>query len=345
MFLYFLYKKIIFIMNKIVIDVYGGDYSPQETVKGVVEAYREESDFLPVLSGKREEILSLLPEEYKKTFIVVDAPDVITNDDVPTEAVRRKKESSLVKAFYYMNENDDCKAFVSSGSTGAVLTAAILLTKRIKGIVRPALAPVLPTIAGDKKTILIDCGANAEPKAQNIVQFAQMGIAYAKTLGVNNPVVGLLNNGAEAKKGNALCKEAHDLLAASGLSFYGNIEGRDILSGIVDVVVCDGFSGNIALKSCEGTAVAVFSLLKEGILQGGLRAKLGYLLLKPVLKQIKIKMDYNDNGGAVLLGLEKVIVKAHGSSKAKAVKNTVLQAKHLAETGITEKISEALDCE
>ena len=324
-------------MFEIVVDVYGGDYSPKETVAGALAALNDYSDFSLVLTGKKEEISALVGQNDRVT--IIDAPDEITNNDVPTEAVRNKPNSSLVAAIDYMNAHEDAKAFVSTGSTGAVLTAAVLLTRRIRGVIRPALAPVLPTVKGDKKVILIDCGANVEPKAQNLLQFAQMGCAYAKALGVDNPVVALLSNGTEDKKGNTLNKETFPLLKESGLNFAGNIEAREILSGDYDVIVADGFSGNIALKACEGTAVSMFSLIKDGIMNGGLRAKLGYLLLKPVFKKIKHTMDYNDNGGAVLLGLNKIIVKGHGASKAKAVRNTVLQARDLVMCDIVTKIS------
>ena len=197
----------------------------------------------------------------------------------------------------------------------------------------------VPTVKPNKKVILIDCGAIVDPKPQNLVQYAQMGTAYAKFFNVENPVVALLSNGTEDKKGNALNKEAFELLKNSNVNFAGNIEAREILSGDYDVIVADGFSGNIALKACEGTAVTMFDLIKKGIMGGGLRAKIGYLLLKPVFKEIKHTMDYNDNGGAVLLGLEKIVVKGHGASKAKAVRNAVLQARELAIGNLVEKIS------
>ena len=324
-------------MLQIVIDAYGGDYSPSETVKGALLALEKSDDFSVVLSGNKQELERLT--EGNSRVKIIDALDVINNEESPTEAVRNKPNSSLVAAIDYLNANEDAKALVSTGSTGAVLTASVLLTKRIRGVNRPALAPVLPTVKEGKKVILIDCGANVEPKAMNLVQFARMGCAYAKVMGVSDPVVGLLSNGTEDKKGNALNKEAFALLKESGLRFAGNMEAREILSGDYDVIVSDGFSGNIALKACEGTAVSMFSLIKNGIMSGGLRAKIGYLLLKPVFKNIKKTMDYNDNGGAVLLGLTKIVVKGHGASKAKAVCNTVLQAKDLAERHIVEKIS------
>lgn len=322
---------------QVILDCFGGDHCPQAAVEGAMLAIQKKDGFDIVLSGDEKKISPLLTNNERLT--ILHAPDVISNDDVPTDAVRNKPDSSLIAAIDYMNSHDEVKAFVSTGSTGAVLTASVLLIKRIRGINRPALAPVLPTVKENKKVILIDCGANVEPKAQNLLQFAMMGVAYAKALGQNDPVVGLLSNGTEDKKGNPLSKEAFLLLKDSGLNFAGNIEAREILSGDYDVVVSDGFSGNIALKACEGTAVSMFSLIKDGIMQGGLRAKIGYLLLKPVFKKIKHTMDYNDNGGAVLLGLNKIVVKGHGASKAKAVCNTILQAVDLAERQIVDRIS------
>ena len=324
-------------MLEIVVDAYGGDYSPKETVEGALSALDLFTDFSLVITGKKDELA--VYTEGKDRVKVVDAPEIITNNDVPTEAIRNKRNSSLVAAIDYMNANENAKALVSTGSTGAVLTGAVLLTRRIRGVIRPALAPVLPTVKPNKNAILIDCGAIVDPKPQNLLQYAQMGVAYAKFFNVKDPVVALLSNGTEDKKGNALNREVFDLLKNSDLNFAGNIEAREILSGNYDVIVSDGFSGNIALKACEGTAVMMFDLIKKGIMGGGLRAKIGYLLLKPVFKDIKHKMDYNDNGGAVLLGLEKIVVKGHGASKAKAVRNAVLQARELAVGNLVEKIA------
>lgn len=327
---------------KIVVDVFGGDNAPIEIAKGAIEAINSQNGFDLVLVGKIEEINSLLEKEsYDKSRVeVVDASDVITNDDIPSQAILQKKESSLVKALEYLNSDKEAKGFVSAGSTGAVLTGAVLLLKRIRGINRPALSPVLPTVNG-KNVLLIDCGANVEPKPNNLVQFAIMGSAFMKSvMGLDNPRIGLLSNGTEDKKGSALNKEAFPLLKEADINFVGNVEARELLSGNIDVMVSDGYSGNICLKGCEGTALSMFSIIKDGIMKGGLRAKLGYLLLKPVLKDVKKRMDYNDNGGAVLLGLEKIVIKSHGSSKAKAIKNSILQAKDMIEKGVIEKISE-----
>lgn len=326
---------------KIVVDAYGGDKAPYEILKGAALALNTADGFELVLVGKQQEIEGIMTEfEFDKSRVsIVDADDVITNDDSPTEALRQKPNSSLVRCFDTLNSDDNAKAFVSAGSTGAVLTGAVLLLKRIKGIMRPALAPVLPVINGDGQTVLIDCGANSDPKPLNIVQFAKMGTAFMKAVyNVENPRVGLLSNGTEDKKGNELTKETFPLLQQADINFKGNIEGRDILSGNYDVVVADGFSGNVALKSCEGTALGMFKLIKDGIISGGLRAKLGYLLLKPVFKAVKQKMDYNDNGGAVLLGLKKIVIKSHGSSKAKSICASILQAKQMVESGVIEKI-------
>lgn len=330
---------------KIVVDAFGGDNAPYEIIKGVVDALNKQTGFSVILTGKENEIYDILSNfSFDKSRVeIVNASDIITNDDSPTEALRTKTDSSLVKSFDILNNDEDAKAFVSAGSTGAVLTGAVLLLKRIKGINRPGLAPLLPHMNGDGQVLLIDCGANSDPKPLNLAQFAVMGSAFMKAVNkIENPRVGLLSNGTEDKKGNALCKEAFSLLKEAHINFKGNLEGRDIISGDFDVVVSDGFSGNVALKACEGTALGMFGLIKNGIMNGGLRAKLGYLLLKPVFKGIKKKMDYNDNGGAVLLGLKKIVIKSHGSSKAKSICASVLQAKQMVESKVVEKIEELI---
>lgn len=319
---------------KIVVDAFGGDNAPREIVSGAVNALSEREGFKVVLTGKSDEINALLKEySFDSARVeVVEAPDVITNDMAPVEAVRKMKNSSLVKGFYVLNSDPDAKGYVSAGSTGAVLTAATLLVKRKPGVLRAALAPVLPTVKGGR-VIMVDCGANSECKPEMLYNFATLGSDMAKrSLGIRNPRIGLLSNGTEDKKGTDLTRSAFaSIKADEKLNFVGNMEAREILSGDYDVVVSDGFSGNIALKACEGTALAFMTLLKEGIVNGGLRAKVGYFMLKPVLKSLKTTMDYNAYGGAVMLGLEKVVVKAHGSSKAKSVSAAILQALSLAE--------------
>lgn len=321
-------------MMKIVVDAYGGDNAPREIVSGAVNALSLREGFSVVLTGRSEEIEALLNEFGcdRERVEVVEAPDIITNDMAPVEAVRKMKNSSLVKGFYVLNSNPEAKGYVSAGSTGAVLTAATLLVKRKPGVLRAALAPVLPNVVGGR-VVMVDCGANSECKPEMLHNFAVLGSEMAKrSLGIREPRIGLLSNGTEDKKGTDLTRAAFALIRADeSLNFVGNMEAREILSGDYDVVVADGFSGNIALKACEGTALAFMTLLKEGIMKGGLRAKLGYLMLKPVLKSLKKTMDYNAYGGAVMLGLEKVVVKAHGSSKAKSVSAAILQALALAE--------------
>jgi len=325
---------------KIVVDAFGGDYSPDEVIKGCIRALSEAKDFSIVFVGSKEKIEALLLRfdyDYARVDIL-DAPEIISNEEVPTQAIRSKPNSSIVAALNYLEDNDEAAAFVSAGSTGAVLTGAVLLLKRIRGIKRPGLAPLLPTIAGGQ-VLLIDCGANTDPKPEVLRSFALMGNVFMQEVfGISSPKIALLSNGTESAKGNELNKQAFPLLADMGLDFIGNLEARDILSGNADVVVADGFSGNIALKSAEGTVEAIFESIKQAILKGGLRAKLGYILLRNALKEVKKRLDYNEKGGAILLGLDKVVIKAHGSSKAKSIKAAVLQAVDLAQKGITDKI-------
>ncbi|MDD4839457.1 MAG: phosphate acyltransferase PlsX [Clostridia bacterium] len=326
---------------KIAVDAFGGDYAPQEIVKGSVVALSQGEGFDIVLFGDETKIMAELENlSYDKARIaVVDAKEVITNEESPTMAIKTKKDSSLVKAFDFMTENEDALALVSAGSTGAVLTGAFMKLGRIKGISRPALAPILPTVEGGG-VVICDCGANVDCKPQNMLHFGLMGSAFASAmLNIQSPRVGLLSNGAEDKKGNELTKESFLLLKESCLNFKGNCEARDILSGEFDVVVSDGFDGNIALKSAEGTANAIFTLLKQSIKDGGLRAKIGAGLLLPSLKVLKKKMDYNENGGACFLGVKKVVVKSHGASKAKSISASILQAVQLVKGGVIEKIT------
>ncbi|MBO5777015.1 MAG: phosphate acyltransferase PlsX [Clostridia bacterium] len=331
---------------KIVVDAMGGDYAPEEVVKGALDALKDDKSLEIVLVGDLEKIDTKLFEEegLKERAALVDAKDIITNDDIPTVAIKQKKESSLVKAMDIVAGDENVGGLVSAGSTGAVLVGAFMKIGRIKGISRPALAPILPTVKGDQKVILCDCGANIDCKAVNLHHFAIMGNAFAKAmLGVENPRIGLISNGAEEHKGTELNQEVFALLKEDeNLNFAGNCEARDLLSGEYDVVVSDGFNGNIALKSTEGAAGAVFTLLKEGITNGGLRAKLGYLLLKPVFRALKKKVDYNQYGGAVFLGCNKVVVKSHGSSKAKAITASILMAKRLAEKELPTLIKEGI---
>ena len=325
---------------RIAVDGFGGDHSPSEVVKGVLAALDLDKDIEILLTGRKEELTALAGE--RDRLFIRDAREVISCEEVPTVAVRTKKDSSLVVALDAVKDGD-ADGLVSAGSTGAVLIGATLKIGRVKGVERPALAPALPTVTGGN-VILCDCGANVDCRPTYLVGFARMASAYQKgVFGVKEPRVGLLSNGAEETKGNAFSVECHQLLkAASGINFVGNVEARDILSGEVDVVVADGFDGNVALKSAEGTANAVFSLLKQGIYAGGTRAKLGALMLKPVFKGLKRKLDYNEHGGAAFLGLKKPVVKAHGASKAKSICGAILQVRDMIKGGVSEMLASDL---
>ena len=326
---------------KIIVDALGGDYAPKEAVLGALDALELKKSLHVVLVGDQGLIRNeLAGKTYDVARLeIVHAPEVISNDEVPTTAVKTKKESSIVKGLELLASDPDALGFVSAGSTGAVLVAAYMKLGRIKGVSRPALAPALPTLKG-KPVILCDCGANVDCKPVNLLHFAVMASAFSCAVtDTVKPIVGLLSNGAEDKKGNELNREAFELLKNSPyIEFKGNCEARDMLSGDFDVVVADGFNGNIALKSAEGTAGAIFSILMDGIKRGGLKAKLGALLLKPVLKDVKTRMDYNSQGGACFLGVNKVVVKAHGASKRKSICASILQARKLAKSGVVEKI-------
>lgn len=329
---------------KIIVDAMGGDNAPEQIVLGAIDALCEDKQLEVTLVGDTDAICKVLAgKKYDDNRLeIIDAKDVITNDDSPTMAIKTKKESSLVKAFDALNR-DDADGFVSAGSTGAVLVGAFMKVGRIKGVSRPALAPVLPTLKGNG-VVLCDCGANVDCKPVNLQHFAIMASAYAEgMLGVKNARVGLLNNGAEAHKGNELTQEAYKLLSETrGINFVGNCEARDILSGDYDVVVCDGFNGNIALKSAEGTANIMLKLIKDGVYSGGLKSKLGALMLKSVFKNVKKKMDYNAHGGACFLGVNKIVVKSHGASKSKSITASILQAKSLAEAKVCDKIKSGI---
>ena len=290
-------------------------------------ALAEIPDLYLILTGDEQRIEQELAKHKgidRGRVEVRHAPDVITNNEHPVNAVRRKKDSSLVKALEAV-ASKEAEVFVSAGSTGAVLAGATFIVRRIKGVKRPALAPVLPT-RKDHDVILIDCGANVDMKPVHLQQFAVMGAAYAeRIMGIKNPRVGLLNNGAEAEKGCELTKETYKLLQQTPVNFAGNCEGRDILSGDFDVVVADGFAGNVALKSIEGTAMMVMSILKRELM-GGIASRIGALLAKSAFKRIKERMDYSSHGGALLLGIDGGIIKAHGSCDAKAFAAALHQA-------------------
>ena len=330
---------------EILIDAFGGDNAPSEVIAGTIDALNEKGDFTAVLIGQEDVIKEHLSKyRYDANRVkIIHAPDVITCEEEPTVAVRRKPNSSICVAFKELKENENAGAFVSAGSTGAVLVGATLKLGRIKGVNRPATSPILPTMIDDKNVILLDSGANADCKSINLVQFAIMGSCYAEAMGVENPKVALLSNGTEDEKGNMLNHEVFPMLKAlKGVNFVGNIEGRDILTGEYDVVVCDGFSGNIALKGIEGAIGMLLKLLKQNI-TASLKGKIGALFLKDVFKDLKKKLDYNNHGGALFLGVNKAVIKAHGSSKRTAFKSAILQAAHYATFDISEKITAKLE--
>ncbi|MDE5755919.1 MAG: phosphate acyltransferase PlsX, partial [Clostridia bacterium] len=256
-------------------------------------------------------------------------------------AVRRKKQSSMMVGLQTL-AGGGYDGFVSSGNTGALLVGATIFVRLVEGVQRATLSPLLPTMIDGKQTILVDGGANVDCKASMLKEFAIMGSAFMSSMGVDNPKVALLNNGAEEEKGNALTKETHAILKETDVNFVGNIEAREAFAGDVDVIVADGFAGNMLLKSAEGMGKTIFSMLKRYIMEGGLRAKLGYILLKPSLKKLKGLMSSDAVGGGVFLGVKKVVVKAHGASNATAFKNAIMRAQEMAENDVCGKITSAL---
>lgn len=322
------------------IDGMGGDHAPESTVKGAVDAVKEYG--VTVLITGEQDILTkeLARYEYDKSKIeIIHCTEKIENEDAPVKAIRRKKDSSMVVALNLVKEGK-AEAVISAGNTGALLAGGLFVLGRIKGIDRPALAPVFPHKNG--ASVLIDGGANTECKAKNLLQFGVMGSLYSEhILGVKTPKVSLVNVGAEKGKGNELTKEAYTLLEESSLNFTGNIEARDLPKGKTDVIVCDGFTGNIILKLTEGVFMTVFDLLKEKFTKSFM-TKLAAGILRPELRQIKKDYDYTEHGGAPFLGVKGVLIKAHGSSEGKAIKNALRQGKHFAEIKIVDKIEETL---
>ena len=331
-------------MIKIVVDAFGGDKSPYVNVEGAIKALNEIADLEIIFTGDS----TILTEELKKykyderRVSIVHAPDIITCDEIPTIALKTKKESSLVKAYDLVKNNEDIGGLVSTGSTGAILTGSVLKTRRLPGVIRPAFCPILPTM--DHSVVgVCDSGANASCTVDNLVQFALMGSLYMeKAYGKKNPRVALLNIGTEEEKGDELRKETYQRLKnMKEINFVGNMESRDLLSGKYDLVVCDGFAGNVLIKSTEGTALELLKLLKKSFMKG-FKNKLGALLLKKEIYSIKDFMDYNNYGGGVMLGVNKTIIKGHGSSKTNAIYNCVKQAYTLEKNKLISAIGEAI---
>lgn len=329
----------------VAVDAMGGDNAPLEIVKGAVEAVNESTHVKVYLAGQEAQINAELAKyTYNKDQVeVVPASEVIDMAEPPVMAIRRKKDSSMVKALNLVKDGS-CDAFVSAGSTGATLVGGQVIVGRIKGVERPPLAPLIPT--ADGCALLIDCGANVDARPSHLVQFAKMGSVYMESvMGVKNPRVAIVNIGAEEEKGNALVKETFPLLKnCPDINFTGSIEARDIPAGMADVIVCEAFVGNVILKMYEGVGGILIKKVKEGMMTT-LRSKIGALLVKPALKQTLKAFDLEQYGGAPMLGLNGLVVKTHGSSKAVEIKNSILQCITFTEQNINQKIKEKITIE
>ncbi|MDO4649816.1 MAG: phosphate acyltransferase PlsX [Eubacteriales bacterium] len=330
-------------LTKVVVDAMGGDNAPGEIVKGVVQAVTERKDIKVFLTGTEnlvKEELAKYPDYPKEQIELVPTTEIIEMAEPPVLAIRKKKDSSIVVGLK-MVKNQEADAFVSSGSTGAVLAGGQVIVGRIKGVERPPLAPLIPTTKG--VSLLIDCGANVDARASHLVQFAKMGSIYMESVvGIKNPRVAIVNNGAEEEKGNALVKETFPLLKeCPGINFIGSIEAREIPFGYADVIVCEAFVGNVILKMYEGVNKALMGVVKQSIMTN-LRSKIGGLLIKPALKKTLKNYDASEYGGAPLLGLKGLVVKSHGSAKAGEIRNTIFQCAMFKEQKINEKIAEKI---
>ena len=330
-------------MIRVAVDAMGGDNAPGEIIKGALSAARERNDIRVVLVGREQVIRDEIRRQGGDESLVeiVHAEEVIETGEHPVNALRKKKDSSIVVGMNLL-KNGEADAFCSAGSSGAVLAGGMLIVGRIKGVERPPLAPLIPTEKGI--SLLIDCGANVDAKASNLVQFARMGSIYMKNvIGVENPRVGLVNIGVEEEKGNALAKETYPLLkACKDINFVGNIEAREIPHGAADVIVTEAFTGNVILKLYEGLGSTLIHMIKKGLMST-LISKIGALMAKPALKKSMKAFDVTEYGGAPLLGCKGLVVKTHGSAKAVEVHNTILQCVTFTEQRINEKIQEALN--
>ena len=329
-------------ITRVALDAMGGDNAPVETVKGAVQAVQQRKDIQILLTGREDVIKSELAKYTypSEQICIVNATEVIETAEPPVKAIRGKKASSIVVAMK-MVKNGEADAFVSAGSTGAVLVGGQVLVGRIKGVERPPLAPLFPTLKG--MSLLIDCGANVDARPSHLVQFARMGSIYMESVvGRKNPTVGIVNIGAEEEKGNALVKETFPLLkACKDINFIGSVEARDIPYGMADVIVCEAFVGNVILKLYEGVGGALLKKMKQGMMTD-LRSKIGGLLVKPALKNVMKDFDASEYGGAPMLGLNGLVVKTHGSSDAKEVCNSIFQCVTFKEQQINEKIRAAI---
>ncbi|MBQ2803600.1 MAG: phosphate acyltransferase PlsX [Lachnospiraceae bacterium] len=326
----------------VAVDAMGGDNAPGEIIKGAIDAINEDKRVKVFLVGREPVIREELKQYTYDTqqLEVVHAQEVIETAEPPVNAIRTKKDSSIVKSMYLVKEGT-CDALVSAGNTGAVLVGGQVIVGRIKGVERPPLAPLFPTERG--ASLLIDCGANVDARPSHLVQFAKMGSIYMESVvGIKNPTVGIVNIGAEEEKGNALVKETFPLLkACKDINFIGSVEARDIMTGVADVIVCEAFVGNVVLKTFEGVGTTLLKQVRKGMMSS-LRSKIGALLVKPALKKTLKAFDTEQYGGAPLLGLKGLVVKTHGSSKATEVKNSILQCIAFKEQKINEKIKEKI---
>lgn len=333
--------------NKVIValDAMGGDYAPVETVKGAVEAVNEHPEIKVILVGREKEIRAELGQYTynEKNVEVVDATEVIDMGDVPTKAIREKKDSSLVVAMKLVRDGR-ADAVVSAGSTGAILVGGQLIVGRVKGVKRPALAPFIPTVKG--MSLLIDCGANVDARPEHLVQFAQMGSVYFESvIGKKKPTVGIINIGTEEEKGNQLVKDTYPMLKeSSDINFTGSVEAREIIRGGADILVCEAFVGNVILKFFEGVALTFLGQIKKGIMSS-VRTKLGGVMIKPALMGLKKTFDVSSQGGAPLLGLKGLVVKAHGNSKSAEIRTAICQCIAFKENNTADKIKERINGE
>ena len=327
---------------RIILDGMGGDNAPEEIVKGAVEAAKEIEDEI-IIVGKPDAIEKQLKKcKYKGEQIsVAPAHEVITMEDSPVKAIRHKKDSSLVVGLNMLKDGEG-DMFVSAGNTGALIVGSRLLLGRIRGVDRPALASIYPDMTGGDPCMLVDAGASSESKARNMLEYGLMGSVYVeKVWGRSNPRVGLVNLGAEEGKGTSVTKDAYQMLAASKLNFIGNVEGRDVPKGVCDVIVCDGFTGNVILKLTEGVSLSIFKLIKD-TLKSNVKAMVGGALIKSKLSGLKDEFDYEEYGGAPVLGVSGPVIKMHGSSTARAVKSAILRGMPYAEENVVDIIKQEM---
>ena len=324
-------------MVKIAIDAMGGDFGPEPIVKGCIQALKKKK-FIPILVGKKSEILPLLPKRYRDKISIVETDDVISMSDAATDAVKRK-ESTIYKSMELVR-NGEADALVSAGHSGAAMTLATLRLGRLKGVLRPALITFMPTVSG-KRSLLLDVGANVDSKPEYIAQFAVMGGCYARgVMNIAEPRIGILANGEEKSKGNEVTKATSKLLEGYK-GFIGNVEGGDIFNGTCDVITCDGFHGNLVLKASEGVATTISYFIKDYIRKSPI-AITGALLMRKVFKLLKKEIDYAEVGGAPLIGIKGCAIVSHGKSNAKAIENAIYQAISYVDTGVNEHIIERL---